>query len=1121
MQRRTNKALVSLALLVSMLFSLLPNLPQATATNLTAATPQEAAVLPEKSPVYQLDASCKLLSYVDEAAIAESNHIARLPSEETLSTYAFLNSDGTKTVYYMNEAVKFLDSDGKVVEKDIALTAASGGYTTTRNNIGLTLPGDPAEGIRLTYEEKYITLTPQGGTFRTATQATEKAVTYPNFYGAGTSLVYTPTLSGVKEDIVLQSYTGVSSFTFTLNTNGLNLYQANGRYYLAEGKTAVRRFELGDMVAFDARGQFSVGTASVTTVMPGQAYRITVTVDEDFLADSGTVYPLSVTSSITVKDTGTVANAIEDTSIYSGRPTMNANWPYMHCGYYSSDYKIGRILVRLPGLTSHDTYQSMAANDIVSAIFYIKEATGTAGLQINLHANTGSSAWTESGATWSNAGVALSTTYTYATANGNAVTGFDITALVKDWKANPQNAAKGFVLKKPDEGAGSKGFCSSEFGTTSYRPYVTVTYEPAPTTADVPDGVYRIISKSANKPIGADMSIVSPTGIVTQATSTQYSQQYFQLWRINHLGAGLYCIRPLHKLSMALSVNETGIYACEIGALAVDAMSKVPACARWFIRNTSDGYIFENYENPSVTMMVASNGTTAGINIVSGTYTAGSSQFRFELNPVTAVAGALFLFQPSTNSYISSYDTTPATISVTPGSTKSLSGLGLVLSVCDTADPSPTAQWSSSNEAVAIVDSATGAITAKSTGTTTIQALRRIGSVNYVLSYNLVVTISDGIYYMMYGNLEYADTSNQNGNIQLSALSGSNTQRWVFTNLGNNIFTIHSAASATKYYLSTSGQNVVLKNQSTIDNTMKWNVSATGSGTFTLTPLSHQSSNYVLDVSNSDVLVLEPHGNNNGQWFIYQSNPCLLNVYFDETHLTRRDQDIVYAVDEISEHLQAVQEEYLERFNILLNYNGPELYVTYANENECEPFSAAYICTHGTCSNSTSWDESDYENYHHHNIHNILFRMPQPIAPIHATVLYIGHYYCITRGAHYVNDDSLGAHILPPGEVDPKALVMASYMEYKDNTNYIRSLMHEIGHLFGTIDHYAVDDEHSTENIRTTQQMNEDDDYDGNFSDSCLYGRNRFDAYETTNLIICEGCQNIIRNNATKYFDAG
>ena len=384
MKRHTNKALVSLALIVSMLLPLLPNLPQATATDLTAAPTQEAAVLPDKNPVYQLDASCKLLSYVDEAVFTEGNHIARLPSEETLSTYAFLNSDGTKTVYYMNEPVKFIDSDGKVVEKDIALTAATGGYTTTRNNISLALPSDPAKGIRLTYEGKYITLTPQGGTLRTATQATDSTVTYPNFFGTGMSLVYTPTLSGVKEDIVLQSYTGVNSFTFTLNTNGLNMYQSNGRYFLAESKLSTQRFELGDVVAFDARGRFSVGTMTVTTVMPGQAYRITITTDEDFLTDPETVYPVAIDPTISVTDTATTVGAIEDITLYSGTPNANCNWTYLHCGYYSSTYKIARTLFRLTGLTSDSTYQSMSANDIVSATFRVKEATGTAGLRIDL-----------------------------------------------------------------------------------------------------------------------------------------------------------------------------------------------------------------------------------------------------------------------------------------------------------------------------------------------------------------------------------------------------------------------------------------------------------------------------------------------------------------------------------------------------------------------------------------------------------------------------------------------------------------------------------------------------------------------------------------------------------------
>ena len=94
-----------------------------------AATPQPEAEVQQTYvddstdinaiPAYQPEGDSKILSYVHSEVFAKGDHIARLKQDETLSSYAFLNRDGTKTVYYLDEAVKFTAADGTVLEKDI------------------------------------------------------------------------------------------------------------------------------------------------------------------------------------------------------------------------------------------------------------------------------------------------------------------------------------------------------------------------------------------------------------------------------------------------------------------------------------------------------------------------------------------------------------------------------------------------------------------------------------------------------------------------------------------------------------------------------------------------------------------------------------------------------------------------------------------------------------------------------------------------------------------------------------------------------------------------------------------------------------------------------------------
>lgn len=163
-----------------------------------------AAVKPEKAGVGDLptaltaatlsqhDADCQILRHVDKDVFNAGDHVQRVPGEEELDTYVFRNGDGTKTVYYMDEPVKFLDSDGVAREKDLSLIPVKDGHTTMSNDVGLTLPNDPADGIQLSYNGENVTLFPQGGRLDVEAEMTECSVTYPDYFGEGISLRYTP-----------------------------------------------------------------------------------------------------------------------------------------------------------------------------------------------------------------------------------------------------------------------------------------------------------------------------------------------------------------------------------------------------------------------------------------------------------------------------------------------------------------------------------------------------------------------------------------------------------------------------------------------------------------------------------------------------------------------------------------------------------------------------------------------------------------------------------------------------------------------------------------------------------------------------------------------------------------
>ena len=795
------KKILSLLLAICMLLTLSPVTPVAaeeTATNETTLSTTEEIIETDAmaaAPAMDLTADCAILNYVDEEVFAAGNHVLRLAEEETLSSYVFLNADGTKTVYYLDEAVKFVDSDGTIQEKDVTLALSGTAYTTTRNDISLSIPTNPANGITLIWNGHAVRIIPQGGTLSDIV-LDGNSIRYTDYYGEGMDLVYTPTLTGVKEDIVLESYTGQNVFTFMLNTGGLNLYSTNGRYYLAESKTATDRIELGDLVTFDANGRFSVGTMTSQTISAGNIYRLTLTVDEDFLTDPDTVYPVSIDPELSISDNTHGSGAIEDVGIYSGTPNATANWKYMHVGYYDDTYEVGRILVRLTGLLNDTEYQNMSASQISSATFYLTEATGKAAANINLYAFKGNSNWTESGATWNNVGVTNLGDLIDTVSHGRSVeASYDITDLLKGWKEGESAATAGLILCHSSEDTKTKGFYSSEYtSNTDYRPYVKVIYDSTSGMIEadqnyVPEGESIVLTATgmngqitwtSSNPARAT---VSSTGVVTgilagQVTITAscegYTDKNCVIW-VTVPDGYYYLENAASNLILECTTTSANNANCFIDSL--DEASSGHAAEVWKIKYVIGGrYIIRPLSRmvSCLTSNSAKNALVIDYHIAdtfsavpaSASWTIGHNSFGYyfynnsneqaTLRPaasntagVNAVVGswtstldahwelleakAVVLRDVATNRSI----TINTTMTLELGDTRSYQHYGMALLFVGTMS---SEEWCSSNTSVASVDS-NGYVTALSVGSTTVSVSASSGGGVYTSEY--VISVCD------------------------------------------------------------------------------------------------------------------------------------------------------------------------------------------------------------------------------------------------------------------------------------------------------------------------------------------------------------------------------------------
>lgn len=447
--------------------------------------------------------------YVDNEVLDEAGHVARIPEEEALDTYVFLNRDGTKSVYYMDDNVRYVDENGEKVEKDLSIVRKNKGYSLKASDVKLWFPDVLSDGISVKYDKYHLTLFPQGVADTEEVVIDEyERITYPGVFGENTVLAYTPTLSGLKEDIILSEYTGQLSFDFLIHTHGMRILMQDGKWIVKKpGNGNKETFELGAVQIYDSAGNFCVGEMTVTEQNNGSKYILTLTAPEEFLTDPDTVYPVTVDPTISVSDNLTGANAIEDSVLYSGTPAVNyGGFTYLTVGYNGTTYGIGRAIFRLPGLYNSELYNSLSSSQILSVTFHTWDASGHDSLPIEVRANV-HIPWTESEVKWNNAPggyPGLSPVTAYMPSGDFAC--FDITTIVEWWKAgnSPQG---GLTMMNPNETSElyKKVPCSSETAITDRRPYVIMTYttelEITSATNYVPGGGSTLLSVTSDEEI--------------------------------------------------------------------------------------------------------------------------------------------------------------------------------------------------------------------------------------------------------------------------------------------------------------------------------------------------------------------------------------------------------------------------------------------------------------------------------------------------------------------------------------------------------------------------------------------------------------------------------------------
>lgn len=641
MKRKTKRTIISWFSIVCLFVNVVPavTLAEETVAKATKATTGLEDLLAGVVSVEEfyggLDSQTvpEIIGY--DYAVSKA-HIQRLYEKEGdhLDTVIFRNADGTETAYVFDYPVKYVDAKGVVqdITLDIADSAVVGGFETANSSAVTTFSRNLSDGIALRGNNTTLSLVPhlptkssnatRSGTATLTADSVAKRIdrkTVAYEYDSKTTIEYSLTYTGFKEDIVVSEYTGQTEYEFTLYTNGLTLKEINGAFCLTDG-SGVLKATLGDIIIFTAdEKNNTMGELSAKTVIENQEYLLTISVDAAYLAAPETAYPIRIDPTVELSYDNNGAGAIQDVTLNSLQGSSGTSGSLL-VGLRET-YGKSRILMKFPGLNLN----ALGSNIVITeATVELRDLMcETTGLEVSCYVFTGN-VWDESTVNWSNVSPDSYSTflssYTISYANGTQQAtahryAFDITKAVEGWRTGNYNPNKGILFKASssvESGTTYKFKTIASYNRSSHKPSLSVTYLTG--TNLVSDDTYYL----NNQNCGDYLRYTSSGATATSGFISDLGNSI--RWEIKAVSGG-YIIRSKSDTTKYLGVPTTT--GSSTVSLVTVSETAIPDRCIWKIQISSEGGCLVKSAYNSRYLYSAGN----AVSTESGTGTAGTAAY--------------------------------------------------------------------------------------------------------------------------------------------------------------------------------------------------------------------------------------------------------------------------------------------------------------------------------------------------------------------------------------------------------------------------------------------------------------------------------------------------------------
>lgn len=352
---------------------------------------------------------------------------------------------------------------------------SEGVYVNAANSMRIELPAvmEPEEGkgITIENEELCLEMIPEEGDYSHAI-AEKNALRYNQVF-EDVDVQYTIQDTGVKEDIILNAPTERTSFSYILKKDGITAREENGSILIIpEGEDEPAAVMSAPCMS-DAAGSES-RELTFQVLEDEEAYRITVTADEEWLGDSARAYPVKIDPNTTIlKDELTLITLASD-FVYG---TYNGTSP-VYAGYVSN-YGMGkcRLFVISDFLYPEIGIEGDGSVSILSASMYLYQTGKLGNGQLACYVIDQSYGFSGAGS-WN----ALVNLKRHPAGQNSVVSSkvgwqtFDITDAVNGWHEGLYES-HGLMLIATDETQGVGTFASECDSNTGIRPYYVINWK--------------------------------------------------------------------------------------------------------------------------------------------------------------------------------------------------------------------------------------------------------------------------------------------------------------------------------------------------------------------------------------------------------------------------------------------------------------------------------------------------------------------------------------------------------------------------------------------------------------------------------------------------------------------